>query len=47
MWLCAWTAGCASLGTAKVVSEYTEDETNVPEWDEDLGQAYCQEVIKE
>ncbi|GEM_PF-4448033 len=47
-WLCAWTACCSFLGTAKVVSDYTEDEENVPEWDEDLGQAnsYCQKSVR-
>jgi hypothetical protein len=48
-WICAWVANCAYLGTSKTVSEYTEDETDAPNWEEDLGQenTYCKYHVKE
>jgi len=43
--VCAWRAFCDALGTAQIVSEFTEDEdADAPKWDVDLGQSnpYCQ-----
>jgi hypothetical protein len=41
--ICAWVAKCDYLGTAKNISEYTENDIDCPQWDEDLGQnnTYC------
>lgn len=46
-WACCWRAGCDLLGTAQNISEYTEDEENVPDVDFDLGRSdsYCEHHV--
>jgi hypothetical protein len=42
-WPCCWRAVCNLLGTAVNISNYTEDEDNMPDTDFNLGteSLYC------